>query len=239
MKRLLAGLLCALVLHITVSAHVLDQYLQVAQIALSPEGARVELRLIPGVQVAPRIFALIDTDGDEKISPDEEQAYAQRVLQDIGLEVDGQRAPLTLAGIQFPLRHEMNEGNGAIRLNLAAEVTLGAAGEHQLAFRNDHLPELGVYLANALVPASDAIKTTEQHRDPLQHGLQVDFRVRSANTSTQPWWTGVWLISLMLLLFGLFLTMFIPRRKRLRSFYQPNPRKCQARVETDSAWRSS
>jgi hypothetical protein len=33
-----------------------------------------------------------------------------------------------------------------------------AAGEHRLSFRNDHLPEFSVYLANALVPATDAIK---------------------------------------------------------------------------------
>jgi hypothetical protein len=42
---------------------VLDQYLQVAQIALAPDGVRVELRLIPGVQAADRICTLIDAGG--------------------------------------------------------------------------------------------------------------------------------------------------------------------------------
>ena len=81
MKRRLACCLCVLIFQATAAAHVLDEYLQVAQIALAPDGVRVELRLIPGVKVADRIFALIDVDDvDGKISPVEEQAYARRVL---------------------------------------------------------------------------------------------------------------------------------------------------------------
>jgi hypothetical protein len=194
-----------------VSAHVLDQYLQVAQIALSPGGARVDLRLIPGVQVADRVFALIDVDGDGQISPAEEQAYAQRVLQDIALEVDGRSAPLALAGVQFPSRREMNEGTGTIRLDLAAAAAMDAAGEHQLSLRNDHLPELGVYLANALVPATEVIKITGQQRDALQHELQLDFVVPSAKAPAWPGWIGF-------LLFCLSLALLLQQGKRLRSF---------------------
>jgi hypothetical protein len=211
MKRLLFCLLCACALPITAPAHALDQYLQVAQIALAPGGVRVELRLTPGARVADRVFALIDVDGDGQISPAEEQAYARRALRDVALEVDGRRTPLTLTGIQFPSRREMNEGVGAIRLDLAAEADLGAAGEHQLTFRNDHMPELGVYMANALVPTTDAIKITGQIRDALQRGLQLDFRVSSADGRAWPRWTGV-------LLFGLCLALLLPRWKRLRRF---------------------
>jgi nickel/cobalt transporter (NicO) family protein len=213
MKRLLFGVLCTCALHIMASAHVLDQYLQVAQIALAPDGVRIELRLIPGVQIADRIFALIDVDGDKQISSVEEQAYARRVLQDTALEVDGRRTPLALAGVQFPSRREMNEGLGAIRLTLAAEAGLDATGEHQLAFRNDHLPELGVYLANPLVPTTDAIKITGQQRDELQYRLQVNFQVLSADGRAWPRWAGV-------LLLGLCLALLLPLWKRLRSFLQ-------------------
>lgn len=213
MRRLLLCLFCACALRITAAAHVLDQYLQVAQLALAPEGMRIELRLIPGAQVAERIFALIDVDGDGQISPAEEQAYARRVLQDLALEVDGRRTPLALASVQFPARREMNEGIGALRLHLAAEAALGAAGEHRLAFRNDHLPELGVYLANALVPTTAAIKITGQQRDALQHELQIDFRVLAADAHAWPRWTGV-------LLFGLCLALLLLQWQRLRSFWR-------------------
>ena len=209
MKRPLACFLCAFALQATAAAHVLDQYLQIAQIALAPGGVRVELRLIPGVQVADRVFAMIDVDGDAQISPAEEQVYARHVLQDIALEVDGRPTPLALMGIHFPARREMDEGIGAIRLDLATQADLGAAGEHQLSFRNDHLPELGVYLANALVPATDAIKITGQQRDELQHGLQVDFRVPSSGAHGRPLLTGV-------LVLGLCLALFLARWKSRR-----------------------
>ena len=103
----------------------------------------------------------------------------------------------------------MKRGNGSIRLDLAAEAALGTAGEHQLSFRNDHLPDLGVYLANALVPTTEAIRITGQQRDALQHGLQVDFRVLPATARAWPRWAGV-------LLFGLFLALLFPQWKRLR-----------------------
>ena len=211
MRRLLLCLLCACAQHMSASAHVLDQYLQVAQIALAPDGVRVELRLIPGAQVADRIFALIDVNGDGEISSAEGQTYARRAMQDVTIEVDGRRAPLALTGVRFPSRREMSEGAGAIRLELAAEAAFGAAGEHQLSFRNDHLPELGVYMANALVPTTDAIKITGQQRDALQRGLQVDFRELSADTRAWPRWKRV-------LLFGLCLALLLPQLKRMRSF---------------------
>jgi len=201
MKRLLACFFCAFAFQATAAAHVLDQYLQVAQIALSPGGVRVELRLIPGVQVADRVFALIDVDGDEKISSAEEQAYARRVLQDVALEVDGRRAPLALTGVEFPSRREMNEGIGVIRLDLAAEAASGAAGEHQLSFRNDHLPELGVYLANALVPTTNEIKILGQERDALQHRLRLNFHATPDAAHGRLRRTGVFIFCLCLALF--------------------------------------
>lgn len=214
MRRLLASLLCAFAFQATAAAHILDEYVEAAQIALAPNDVRVELRLVPGVEVAERVFALIDSDGDGQISSAEEQAYARRVLQDIALEVDGRRAPLALKGVEFPSRREMNEGVGAIRLDLAAETDLGAAGEHQLSFRNYHLPELGVYLANALVPATDAIKITGQQRDELPHELKVDFLVLSPDARAWPRWIGV-------LLFGLLLALSLTQWKRLRGFFAP------------------
>lgn len=214
MKRLLACFLCAFAFQATAAGHVLDEYLQVAQIALAAGGVRVELRLIPGVQVADRVFALVDLDGDGQISPAEEQAYARRVLQDIALEVDGRRAPLLLSGVQFPSRREMKEGMGAIRLELRAEAALfvaGAASEHQVSFRNDHLPELGVYLVNALVPTTSEIKISGQARDPLQRELRLSFQVTPTGTHGPRRWTAVLMVALCLVLLS-------SQRKRLRRY---------------------
>ena len=220
MKRLLACcLFCAFAFQATAAAHVLDEYVQAAQITLAPGGVRIELRLTPGVDVAGRVFTLIDSNGDGQISTAEEQAYAQRVLQDIALEVDGRRAPLALTGVQFPSRREMNEGDGAIRLDLAAEAALGTAGAHQLSFRNDHLPKLSAYLINALVPTTSEIKLGGQTRDPLQREMRLSFHVSPYVTphvipavTYRLWpWAGV-------LMLCLCLALLISQRKHLRPY---------------------
>lgn len=200
MKRLMFCLFGACAFHLTVSAHVLDQYLQVTQIALAPGGVRVELRLIPGVQVADRICAVIDTDGDGQITTAESQAYERRVWQDIGLEINGVNAPLTLADMQFPTQPEMREGLGTIRLTYTAAATLSGADQQQLYFHNDHLPELGVYLVNALMPATNEIKLNEQERDALQRGLRLNFYVTQDGAQSSSRWIGGVLLCLCLAL---------------------------------------
>ncbi|MDX2042833.1 MAG: hypothetical protein SF097_16560 [Acidobacteriota bacterium] len=179
----------------------LDQYLQVAQIALRPEGVRIELRLIPGVQVSERICALIDADGDGQITTAEEQTYARRVLQDIALTLNGLDTPLTLSKTQFPAKQEMREGLGTIRLTFVAASTFDAAGYQQLHFRNSHQPELGAYLVNALVPETSEIKISEQARDPLQREVRLSFQITPVNTGWQPGWKSMLMVCLCLLLF--------------------------------------
>lgn len=176
----------------------LDEYVQAAQVSLAPDGARVELRLVPGVEVAERVFASIDDDGDGQISSAEEEIYARRVMQDIFLEVDGRGTPLTLTRVEFPSRREMQEGVGAIRLDLAAEVDLSAAGEHRLSFRNYHLPEFSVYLINALVPSSGEIKLGAMERDTLQREMRLSFRVARADARVPPSRARVFVLCLCL-----------------------------------------
>ncbi len=192
MKRLMFCLFGACAWHLTVSAHVLDQYLQVTQIALAPGGVRVELRLIPGKQVADRICALIDADGDGQITTAEAQAYERRVWQDIGLEINGVNAPLTLAEMQFPTPPEMQEGLGTIRLTYTAAVTLSSANQQLLYFYNNHVSELGVYLVNTLMPTTNEIQLGKQDRDALQHRLRLNFYVtRNGAQSSSRWIGGV------------------------------------------------
>jgi hypothetical protein len=189
MKRPWLMLLCMCALTATAQAHVLDQYLQVAQIALAPDGVRVELRLIPGVEAAHCVFVLMDADHDGRLSAAEEQAYARRVWQDLALAINQKAVPLALAGAQFPERAAMSEGLGTIRLVFEAKAALQAA--EQLDFQNRHLPALSVYLVNALVPESAAIKITGQQRDALQRGLQLQFHAMKAEARVDWRWLAV------------------------------------------------
>ena len=106
----------------------------------------------------------------------------------------------------------MNEGVGAIRLDLSADADLRAGGEHRLSFRNYRLPEFSDYLVNALVPAPDAIKINGQQRDALQHELHVDFLALSTDARAWPRRIGV-------LLFVLCLALSLTQWRRLRDFF--------------------
>ncbi len=164
MKRLLFCFLCTAAFCATASAHIRDEYLQAALITLAPEGVRIELRLTPGVELADRVFAVIDTDHSGQLSSSEEQSYARRVVQDVSLELDGQHIPLALINIRFPSHPDMKDGTAAIQLDLSANAALNSPRDHQLSFRNNHLPKLSVYQANVLIPGNDAIEVTEQQR---------------------------------------------------------------------------
>lgn len=166
------------------AAHRLDEYLQATRVSLAPDRVVLEIDLTPGVDVAPMIFALINTDRDGRISAAEGQAYAEQVLKDVVLEVDGRRQQLALAGNQFPSYQEMSAGIGTIRIEARAAVPAGDPGPHWLFCQNNHRPDMGVYLVNALAPSSDQIEITEQHRDMRQRGIRLGFNVTSAAASS-------------------------------------------------------
>ncbi len=114
MKRLLFCLLSTCVLHITVSAHRLDEYLQATTIAVEKDRVQAQIRLTPGVEVFRTVVATVDTNADTVISQFEQQAYAERLLRDLSLRIDGNRLRLRLVSSTFPSIEEMKEGPGNI-----------------------------------------------------------------------------------------------------------------------------
>ncbi|PYS53433.1 MAG: hypothetical protein DMG13_12630 [Acidobacteria bacterium] len=156
-------------------AHRLDEYLQATRLSLGLDRIVVEIDLTPGVDVAP-------------ISEAEARAYATRMLKEIVLDVDGQHQTLTLVSSRFPSFQEMSAGIGTIRIDARA-VWPGGPGRHSLSYQNNHRPDLGAYLVNALLPKNRDIEITEQHRDFLQRGIRLTFNVKSpVDRSTLPPW---------------------------------------------------
>ena len=156
----LLGLICPLTSVVLpakeAAAHPIDEYVQNTYIDPAPDRTTLELNLTPGVLVAPEMIALIDTDGDGEISETEGDAYANEVLRDISLEVDGEIQPLTLVDGSFPTPLDMSAGMGTIRLHVAAEAPEeGTPGDHSLSFRNDHEPVKSKYLVNAFKNSSE------------------------------------------------------------------------------------
>jgi hypothetical protein len=170
---------CAVVLSavpLALSAHRLDEYLQATRVSLATDRIVLEMELTPGVDVASLIFASIDTDQDGRIAADEGRAYANRVLEDVELELDGTLRPLDLIRTEFPTREEMGAGIGVVRIEARAPWP-GVAGRHTLHYRNDHRPALSAYLVNALVPTSRAVRITGQHRDAEQREFRLEFEI--------------------------------------------------------------
>ena len=169
-------------------SHRLDEYLQATRLAFSRDRVVVELDLTPGISVARQIFAMIDGDGDTRVSTTEVEAYARRVLTDVTLQVDGQVYPLTLTRAESPAWDEIREGVGTIRLEASSRAPLHTRGRHRIVYENSHLAASAVYLVNALVPATDAVTLGASHRDALQRRMELDVDVAA------PFRTAGWLI---------------------------------------------
>lgn len=161
-------------------AHRLDEYLQAARISVAVGHVSVELDLTPGVAIAPAVLAMIDTNGNGDISAKESDAYARLVIDGVVMTVDGQRVFPHLVRRQLPAWRDVRAGTGMIRLHASATLPPLAEGPHHLFFGNTHRADIGVYLANALVPVDRRIEITGQRRDHAQHELMIDYSVGRA-----------------------------------------------------------
>ena len=114
--------------------------------------------------------------------------HAARVLREIRVELDGQPLTLALTDSRAPAADAILRGEGVIRLQLTAAVPPVAAGPHQLFYRNGHRSDVGAYLANALVPASDRVAVLAQRRDVAQQELVIEYRLRDGASIHVPSW---------------------------------------------------
>ena len=193
-------------------AHRLDEYLQATLISVEKDRIHAEIRLTPGVAVLPIVLANIDADGDGIISEAEQRAYAQRVVQDLSLSVDGDRLLLRLVSMKFPKVEEMEEGLGEIQLEITADPPRGY-GHRKLVVENHHLNRIAVYLVNCLVPRDPDIRIAIQDRNYEQSFYELDYDqagVRPAPLSFSS--TGLSVLALLVSARFTFLWLRRPRR---------------------------
>jgi hypothetical protein len=155
-------------------AHQLDSYVQAATIAVARDRVSLELRLTPGADVFAAVFRTMDADADGTLSASEQRAYAQRLLQDLSLRVDGTRVPLRLVGWDFPPLALMREGMGDVWIEYEAMVPSGGRAR-TLTFRNRHQRRIAAYLANGSVPDDPAIRITAQDRSEDQSAYTMHY----------------------------------------------------------------
>jgi len=206
MRRALATAVALLCAAAAPRAHQVDEYLQAARLSLTYDRVMLELDLTPGVAVASSVVPTLDTDGNGAISPGEAHAYGESVLSDVAVALDGHPLGVTLERVEVPTSGEMRDGVGTIRLRATAPVAISGPGRRRLDFRNNHRPDIGAYLANALKPDDRTIHVERQTRDPRQRDIQIDYRVDPG-----PMLRAAWLLG------GLAVLAFLVGRGRLRT----------------------
>jgi hypothetical protein len=145
---------------------------------------------VPGVAVSSAIVAAIDTNADGEISETERRAYAERVLGDLSLSVDGNPLRLKLVSQEFPSVVEMQQGLGQIEIEFTADLPFGGPNR-QLIFENHHQNQIAAYLVNVLVPRDPEIRIVAQRRNDSQSFYRLDYVQEPANSSRLPltgWW---------------------------------------------------
>jgi hypothetical protein len=170
------------------SAHRRDEYLQAARIAIDPGRVEIELDLTPGIAVAAALVGDVDADRNGSFSDDEGRTYGSRVLREIRASIDGVPLALTLDHSRVPAVEDMLKGEGTLRLQVRASLDHLAAGVHQLSFSNLHRPDIGVYLANALVPSSTRVAVLSQTRDETQRDIVIEYILRDGPAAGTRWW---------------------------------------------------
>jgi hypothetical protein len=157
-----------------ISAHRLDQYLQATLISVEKDHVQASMRLIPGVAVSSAVLASVDTNADGLLSNAEQQAYAQQVMRDVSISIDGKRLTQRVVSVEFPKNQEMRAGLGEIKIELSADLPTGAANR-KLIFENHHQSRIAAYLVNCLIPRDKDIHVTAQNRNELQSFYQLEY----------------------------------------------------------------
>ena len=95
-RRGLAAAIVLLVIGTNADAYRIDEYLQATMLAIGVDRIDASMRLVPGAAIASSIIATIDADADGAFSGPEQRAYADRLLDDLSITIDGRAVRPTL-----------------------------------------------------------------------------------------------------------------------------------------------
>lgn len=98
-------------------------------------------RLVPGVAVSTTVLAGIDTNAEGLIPETEGNVFAEQVLQDLSLSIDGNVLRPQLLSVDFPKLEQMKEGLGEIKIEFAAKLNPGGSNR-KIVFENHDQPGL-------------------------------------------------------------------------------------------------
>src|SRR5580704_5671416 len=188
-SRLIAAAAILVALAACTLAHRLDEYLQATILSVEQDHVQASMRLIPGVAVSSRVIASIDANGDGVFSEAEQQAYAQRVLRDLSITIDGKSASPLLLSESFPSLEDLRQGLGEIHIEFTVDLPRGGA-ERKIVIENHHQNSISAYLVNCLVPSDPNIRILAQNRNETQSFYQLDYS--QPGSGSKPVFSKVW-----------------------------------------------
>ena len=129
------------------------------------------------------VIATIDRDGDGAFSEAEKRAYAQRLLADLSITVDGSSVSPQLVSWTIPQPARLRDGLGEIHIEYTVSLPDGAAAQ-SLLLANHHLAPASDYLVNVTVPQDQTLRILAQKRNTTQSLYVLDFERTSPRIAT-------------------------------------------------------
>jgi hypothetical protein len=163
------GLTLAAPLH----AHRLEGLVQSSLVEVLPSHIGVQVTLVPGIDIAPKIKALLDPDGDGESSEIESDAWAELFMARQSVTVDGQSLPLVLRNVRISPLAELAGGHAEIAVNFTADLGKFARGPRTIACANRYEPIPCLYQCSGLVPKAPGVRISSHRRDERQQELTL------------------------------------------------------------------
>ncbi|MBM4393287.1 MAG: hypothetical protein FJ090_19350 [Deltaproteobacteria bacterium] len=154
-------------------AHRTDGLLQASLVEVLPTQIGVEVTLAPGIDIAPKIIAVLDLDRDGVFSEIESEAWSELFMAKQRVTVDGESLPLKLQSVRATPLAELTNGHAEIVVYFTADLGQLAHGPHTLTCANHYEPMPSIYQCNGLVPKAPSVRITSHRRDERQRELTL------------------------------------------------------------------
>ena len=156
-------LLAAMMTATAASAHPVDEVVQGAYLMVAPGRLRLQLEITPGPAVAATVLRVLDADGDHVFSRAERRAFAERVLRQAALSIDGRSVSWRFDQIGVPAYAIVEQQAGTIQL--FADAPLVADGKpRRLVFLNAYRPARGPTTTNIFAAPGSTCMFAGQRR---------------------------------------------------------------------------
>ena len=156
-----------------VQAHRTEGLLQSSLVEVLPTQVGVEVTLVPGMDIAPKIVALLDHDHDGVISELESNAWSELFMAKQSVTVDGQSLPLKLQSVRASPLGEITNGHAQIVVHYTAELGQLVRGARTIVCANRYEPMPCAFQCNGLVPKAPGVRFTSHRRDERQRELTL------------------------------------------------------------------